>query len=295
MKNDKKMLVAFLLNLFFSIFEFFGGVFTGSVAILSDALHDLGDSVSIGASYFLEKISHKKADRKHTYGYIRYSLLGSVITTLILLIGSALVFYNAILKILNPTPINYNGMIIFAVIGFIVNTSAAYFTHGDGSLNQRAVNLHLLEDSLGWAIVLIGAIVMRFTSIWILDPLLSIALAVFIFINAAKNLKQLLDIFLEKVPSEIDTEEIIHHLKEIEGVADVHHIHIRSLDGYRHEATLHIVTNGDASEIKKAVKNELAEHGIVHSVIETEYVGEDCGEEHCHIDTHKHHCHHHHH
>ena len=185
-------------------------------------------------------------------------------------------------------------MIIFAIIGFIVNTAAAYFTHGDGSLNQKAVNLHMLEDSLGWAIVLIGAIVMRFTSIWILDPLLSITLAVFIFINAAKNLKQLLNIFLEKVPSDIDTEEIILHLKEIEGVADIHHLHLRSLDGYAHEATLHIVTNGNTALVKKAVRTELRQHGIVHSVIETEYVGEKCGEVHCHIDTHKHHhCHHH--
>ncbi len=296
MKNDKKILVAFLLNLFFSVFEFFGGIITGSVAILSDALHDLGDSISIGASYFLEKISHKKPDEKYTYGYYRYSLLGSGFTTFILLSGSVIVFYNAVLKILNPTPLNYNGMIIFAVIGFIVNTAAALLTKSENSLNTKAVNLHMLEDSLGWAVVLIGAVIMRFTNLWILDPSLSIALSVFIFVNAAKNLKEILCIFLEKVPHGIDTDELLGHLNEIEGVENVHHLHLRSLDGYAHEATLHIVTNGNAAEIKRAVKNELAEHGFAHSVIETETADERCEDTVCHIDKAKpRHCHHHHH
>ncbi len=295
MKNNKKMLVAFILNLFFSVFEFFGGIFTGSVAILSDALHDLGDSISIGSAYFLEKISHKKADNKYTYGYYRYSLLGSAITTFILLSGSAAVCYNAAQRILSPQQINYNGMIIFAVIGFIVNTAAALLTKSEDSLNTKAVNLHMLEDSLGWTIVLICAIVMRFTNLWILDPILSISLAVFIFINAAKNLKELIYIFLEKSPESINIEELEHHLKEIEGVKDIHHIHLRSLDGFTHEATLHIVADGDTAEIKKAVKNELKNHGIAHSVIETEALGEECIDKHCDIGEHKHHCCHHHH
>ncbi len=296
MKKEQKMLTAFLLNLFFSVFEFFGGIFTGSVAILSDALHDLGDSISIGASYMLEKVSHKKPNEKYTYGYYRYSLLGSVITTFILLLGSLLVFYNAVLKILNPTPINYNGMIIFAVIGFIVNTLAAVLTHSEDSLNGKAVNLHMLEDSLGWAVVLIGATVMRFTDFYILDPSLSIALSVFIFINAAKNAKAVLDIFFEKTPKEIDLDEIEKHLKEINGVVSIHHLHIRSLDGFRHEATMHIVIDGDAATIKKAVREELKEHGIVHSSLETEAPQEECGSHHCHMnsDHSHHHCHHHH-
>lgn len=301
MKKEQKILTAFLLNLFFSVFEFFGGLFTGSVAILSDALHDLGDSVSIGVSYFLERKSKKKPDSHHTYGYIRYSLLGSFLTTVILLSGSVVVSVSAVERIFNPTPINYNGMIIFAVIGFLVNTLAAFFTHGGHSLNTKAVNLHMLEDSLGWAVVLIGATVMRFTDLYIIDPLLSLALSIFIFINAAKNLKEILDVFLEKTPKSICPEHLTEHLKKIEGVVDIHHLHIRSLDGFRHEATLHIVVEGDAAAIKKAVREELLEHGVVHSSIETEYIGEDCGEMECgayraeaHSHHHGHHHHHHH-
>ncbi len=296
MRSDKKILVAFLLNLFFSVFEFIGGIFTGSVAIASDALHDLGDSISIGISYFLERCSRKSPDEKYTYGYIRYSLLGSVITNIILLTGSFMVVYNAILRLIDPTPINYNGMIIFAVIGFTINLAAAFLTRDNSSLNQKAVNLHMLEDSLGWAVVLLGAVVMRFTDISILDPIMSIILALFILINAAKNLKEVLEIFLEKVPDGIDPAELTHHLSEIEGIEEIHHLHLRSLDGYRHAATLHIVIFGDSAKIKAAVRSELAEHGIIHAVIETENVGEECTDKNCHAaHTEVHHNHHHHH
>ena len=165
MKTDKNILIAFLLNLSFSIFEFFGGIFTGSVAISSDALHDLGDALSIGLSYILEKISKKKADKKYTYGYIKYSIIGSIITTTILLVGGVLVIYNSVIRIFNPMPINYNGMLIFALIGMIVNIVASYYTKDGDSLNQKSVNLHMLEDVLGWIVVLVASIIMKYTNI----------------------------------------------------------------------------------------------------------------------------------
>ena len=135
MKTERNILIAFILNFAFSIFEFIGGFFTGSVAIVSDAVHDIGDAASIGVSYFLEKKSKKKPDEHYTYGYTRYSVIGSVITTLILLVGSVLVVYNAILRIINPTPINYDGMIIFAIVGAAVNFLAAFFTREGDSLH----------------------------------------------------------------------------------------------------------------------------------------------------------------
>ena len=148
MKTEKNILIAFILNLAFSIFEFAGGIFTGSVAIISDAVHDIGDAASIGISYFFEKKSKKQPDEKYTYGYARYSIIGSVITTLILLFGSVMVIFNAINKIIEPTEINYNGMIIIAIIGVCVNFCAAFLTREGDSLNQKAVNLHMLEDVL---------------------------------------------------------------------------------------------------------------------------------------------------
>lgn len=298
MKTQSKILVAFILNLAFSIFEFIGGAITGSVAIVSDAIHDVGDAMSIGISYFLEKKSKKQPDDTYTYGYTRFSVIGGVITTVILLVGSAAVIYNAILRIINPVPINYDGMIIFAIFGVVVNFLAAYFTSGGHSINQKAVNLHMLEDVLGWAVVLIGAIVMRFTDISIIDPLMSIGVAVFILINAVRNLKEVINLFLAKLPSYLRIDEIKEHICEIDGVAGVHHIHIWSMDGQSNYATMHIVCTADPHEVKHKIREELKEHGINHVTLELEAEGEDCHEEHCHIhheeSTHGHHHHHHH-
>ena len=295
MKTEKNILFAFILNFAFSVFEFFGGIFTGSVAILSDAVHDIGDAASIGVSFFLEKKSHKKPDEKYTYGYARYSVIGSVITTLILLFGSLAVVYNAIVRIFNPTEINYNGMIIFAVVGVCVNFGAAMLTREGDSLNQKAVNLHMLEDVLGWAVVLVGAVVMRFTDFYIIDPLMSIGVAIFILINAIRNLKEALELFLEKTPHGIDSHEIKEHVCQIDGVLDVHHIHLWSMDGQSNYATMHVVAKGDFHEIKEKVREELREHGIGHATLELEAEGEHCHEEHCHVDEHSHEGHHHHH
>ena len=298
MKTERNILIAFILNFAFSIFEFIGGFFTGSVAIVSDAVHDIGDAASIGVSYFLEKKSKKKPDEHYTYGYTRYSVIGSVITTLILLVGSVLVVYNAILRIFNPTPINYDGMIIFAIIGAAVNFLAAFFTREGDSLNQKAVNLHMLEDVLGWIVVLVGAVIMRFTDISIIDPLMSIGVATFIFINAIRNLKEAIDLFLEKTPHGIEVEEICEHLCHIEGVKDVHHVHVWSMDGHNNYATLHAVVDGDAHEIKEAIREELAEHGIAHATLELESPDEHCHEKDCNPKApesgHGHHHHHHH-
>ena len=292
-----RILTAFLLNLFFSVFELIGGIFTGSVAILSDALHDLGDAAGIGLSFCLERKSRKHPDTTHTYGYARYSVLGGLNTTEILLAGSCIDIYNAILRLLNPPPIHYNGMLIFAVVGVAVNLAAALFTrHGD-SLNQRAVNLHMLEDVLGWFVVLIGALVMRFTDWVFLDPLMSVGVAVFILIHALKNLKEILDLFLEKTPDGVTVEELSHHLTALAGVVSIHHVHIRSLDGTRHYATLHAVIDGDPAAAKAAIRAEMAEHGITHATIETETPDEVCGEVECRVGSNGESCggHHHHH
>lgn len=295
MKTDKNILIAFILNFAFSIFEFLGGIYTGSVAIISDALHDIGDAASIGLSFFLEKKSKKQPDENYTYGYIRYSVLGSIITTLILLLGSLLVIYNAIGRIISPAEIRYNEMIVFAIIGAIINLCAAFFTREGDSLNQKAVNLHMIEDVLGWIVVLVGAVVMKFTDFSIIDPIMSIGVAIFILINSAKNLKEIIDIFLEKTPHNVDIYEIKEHVENIDGVIEVHHIHVWTMDGYNNYATMHVVTNENPHEIKEKIREELHEHGISHTTLELESEGECCHERLCKVETHSHEGHHHHH
>ena len=306
MKTEKNILIAFILNLAFSIFEFIGGAITGSVAIMSDAVHDIGDAASIGVSYFLERKSKRKPDEFYTYGYTRYSVAGSVITTVILLVGSLVVIYSAITRLINPVEINYDGMILFAVVGVFVNLAAAWVTSKGDSLNQKAVNLHMLEDVLGWIVVLVGAIVMRFTDIRIIDPIMSICVASFILFNAVKHLGEVVQLFLERIPEGICVHDIKEHICHIEGVVDAHHIHIWSLDGRSNYATMHIVAEGDTYTIKKQVREELKEHGIVHVTLELELPGEECCDEDCKMefaeeqhDHHAHglhnHSHHHHH
>lgn len=186
MKKEKNILIAFLLNLFFSLFEFFGGMFTGSVAIISDSVHDLGDAVSIGIAFVLERKAGRETDEKKRE---RYSLIGGVITSSVLIIGSLMTIFNAARRFFVPAELNYDGMLIFAVVGVIVNSVAAYVTHGGENMNVRAVNLHMLEDVLGWVTVLIGAAVMKVTDFAYIDSVLSIGISLFIMISAFKNIK----------------------------------------------------------------------------------------------------------
>ncbi len=280
METDRNIFIAFILNFAFSIFEAAGGIFTGSTAILSDAVHDMGDAASIGISWFLEKKSKKAADDKFTYGYSRYSVIGSIITLLILTVGSLGVMLNAVMRIFDPREINYDGMLVFAVAGVIINLIAAIFTRNGGSLNQKAVNLHMLEDVLGWLVVLVGAVIMRFTDLTVIDPLMSLGVAAFILISSVPGLKNSMDVLLDRAPADIDLGELVTHLTELDGVIGVHHLHVRTIDGRSSSATLHAVIEGDAVTLKKAIKKELLDHGIIHSTVEIETADEichDCG------------------
>lgn len=285
MKAEKNILIAFILNLSFSIFEFIGGMFTNSVSIISDSIHDLSDSLSIGISYFLEKKSKKQPDENYTYGYARYSILGAIITTIILLFGSIFIIFNAIKRIFNPLVINYDGMIVFALVGFVLNFLAAYFTKDGNSLNQKSVNLHMLEDVLGWIVVLIGAIVMKFTNILIIDSIMSILVSIFILINAFKNFKSILELFLEKTPNDLSISEIKQHLLQIDSIKDIHHIHLWSIDGINNYATMHIVVEQKNSNIKNTIRKELKACGINHVTIEFENIDEKCLDPFCNIDS----------
>lgn len=295
MKTEKNILIAFILNLGFAIFEIIGGLLTNSISIISDAIHDFGDSLSIGLSYFLEKKSHKKPDNIYTYGYSRFSILGAFITSSILICGSIFVIINAISRFINPVELKYNGMIILALIGLIVNCLAAYFTKDGKSLNQKAVNIHMLEDVLGWLIVLIGSILMKFTEITYIDSIMSLCVALFILINAFKNFKNILDLFLEKIPNNISITDIRNQISNIEDIKDIHHIHVWSIDGENNYATMHVVTDSEKPLfIKKTIRERLNDYGIIHVTIEIEKSDEECRDIDCELTPINHRGHHHH-
>jgi len=294
MKSDKKILIAFILNIFFSLFELFGAIFTNSISIMSDAIHDFGDALSIGLSLFLEKKSKRQPDNKYSYGYARYSILGAFITTSILTIGSLLVIISSINRLINPVNINHEGMIIFAIFGVIINFLAAYFTKDGHSINQKAVNLHMLEDVLGWLVVLIGSILIKFTNINLIDSIMSFGVSTYILIHAIKNFGVIIDLFLDKTPRNISLENITKTLLKNSDILDVHHIHIWSIDGNSNYATMHVVTDTKKTlELKQEIRKICATFGINHLTIEIENKQEHCSEIECHVEVHET-CHHHH-
>ena len=274
--------LAFFLNFIFSIIEIFGALLTNSVSILSDAIHDFGDSMSIGLSYLLEKISTKHSNNKYTYGYLRYSLLGALITSLILLIGVFVVFYKSIPLLFEPVPVNHDAMIIFAIFGTLINGYAAYKTSHGHSKNEKAISLHMLEDVLGWVSVLVGSVVIKLTGWTIIDPILSILIAIYILYHVYNNIKDIFTIFMDKVPEDINidhiSKDIINKFNEIK---EIHHIHVWSVDGINNYMTAHVVLNKDLSKdkivkLKKEIKLFLNELNICHSTLEIEYSSEEC-------------------
>ncbi len=266
-KTERKIFTAFALNLVFSLIELVGGLLTGSIAIISDAMHDFGDAMSIGLSFVFENKSKRNADERYSYGYARFSVLGGLITTLILLLGSFVVIYNAVLRLLNPVSVKSNGMLILAIIGLLVNALATYFTHGGKSINQRAVNLHMLEDLLGWLVILVGAIVIRLTGFYMLDPILSILVALFILGNSLKNTKEIADIFLMKTPQSVDLSTLKSRIAEVDGVSKVSFVRVLTTDGQTVFGSLGVVAENDY-EIKKKIKEIAKELGVDYPSVE---------------------------
>ncbi|MBC7486880.1 MAG: cation transporter [Cytophagaceae bacterium] len=278
--------VAFWLNLIFCILEFAGGLFTNSIAILSDALHDLGDSFSLGLAWYFQKISQRKRDKLFSYGYKRFSLLGALINSMILLMGSVFIVMAAIPRVLHPEPSNAKGMIIFALIGIAVNGAAVLRLKKGSSINERVISLHLIEDVLGWVAVLIAAVVMLFVDIPVLDPILSLVITGYILFNVVKNLKHSLKILLQAVPMDINEAEVKNKLLSIPHIMDVHDIHIWTMDGNYNILSLHLVieehTNLEAAEsIKSQARNLLQDFRVHHITIETESPSQVCSLQDC--------------
>lgn len=273
--------VAFFLNLAFTIIEIIGGFWTNSMAILSDALHDLGDSLSLGVSWYLQNYSKKGPDYKFSFGYSRFSLLGALINSIVLLGGSVLILSRAIPRIFNPEPVNAKGMIAFAVLGIFINGAAVLRLRKGKSLNEKVVTWHLLEDVLGWLVVLIGSIILNFKDLPIIDPLLSMGITIYILYNVVKNLKKVMNVFLQGVPEDISIEEIEKLVEEKTEALSVHHTHIWTIEGERNMLSTHVkipdnYNSEDIINLKKNIRKLLKEKNIEHVTIEMEYETEEC-------------------
>ena len=273
--------VAFFLNLGFTVLEIIGGLLTNSVAILSDALHDLGDSLSLAIAWYLENVAKRQPDQRFSYGYRRFSLLGALITSIVLLIGSLIVLSEAVQRISEPEEPVAGGMILLAVIGIAVNGLAVLRVRGGSGLSAQAVSWHLLEDVLGWIAVLFVGVVLSFVDAPVLDPVLSMLLSAYVLYRVVENLRKTLRVFLQATPEGIDLDEVQQQLAGIEGVREQHHTHIWSLDGERNVLTTHLVISETASpasafRIKCDVEKRFEHLKFAYMTIEIEFGDEDC-------------------
>ncbi len=278
--------MAFFLNLMFTLIEIAGGFLTNSLAILSDALHDLGDSLSLGLSWYFEKLAKRGRSSTFSYGYKRFSLLAAVINSLILMTGSIFILIYSLPRLLEPGTPDSLGMTYLAILGILVNGAAVVRLRKGKNLNQRAVLLHLLEDVLGWFAVLIGSLLISWTGWTVIDPILSIGIACFMLLNVYKTFKESITILLQGIPASITIEEIHKKIKHLPEISDIHDCHAWSLDGVHDVITLHLVLNENftlesQAEIKSRVLDQLDLSPETHLTIEFESENEDCAYKDC--------------
>ena len=278
--DSANLRTAFFLNLGFTVIEIIGAYFTNSVAILSDALHDLGDSIALGMAWGLEKHAAKEAPARYSYGYGRLSLLAAFINAAVLIAGGLFVMAEVIPRLLNPEATNAPGMILLALGGIAVNGVAVWRLQGGGSMNAKVAMWHLLEDVLGWVAVLIVGITLLFIDLYILDSILSLLITFYILYNVLGHLKKTAELFLQAAPEGVDLSQLTQRLRSINAVEDCHHTHLWSLDGNHHVLSTHLVVDQSTDQnairdIKQQAREELDGLQLSHITIEIEYPG-DC-------------------
>ena len=284
-KTPENIKIAFLLNLAFSIVEAIGGILTNSISIISDSLHNLGDSITIGINYIFEKKSKKLPNKEYSYGYLRYTMLGSLIASFILLVGSVVIIYNVVPRLIKPLSVNYDAMIIFGIFGLLINLYATIKIMRSKDKDKK-INTHMIEDTVIWLFILTGSICIKVFDSVIIDPILSLLIAIYILYQVYKYMKNIYNIFMEKVPKNVKIDEIKKDIEENENIDNVHHIHIWTMDGVNNYMTAHIHLNKVLSEeeiikTKNDVKNKLMEDKINHIALEVEYFNERCDSSKC--------------
>ncbi|MFW5694779.1 MAG: cation diffusion facilitator family transporter [Alkalispirochaeta sp.] len=275
--------VALGINVLFTVIELVGGLLTNSMAIIADAVHDLGDSVTLAIALVMERIAGKQRTPQLTFGYRRFSTLGALVTGLVLVVGAITVLIHAIPRLLEPEGVDTGGMIILAVIGVVMNTLAALRLSRSGSMSARAAFLHLMEDVFGWIAVLLGAIAIRVWGFLWLDPLLSVGINVYIVFRAIPILLTALRVMLQYVPGELSVDEVSNLMTDVPGILDVHDVHLWTLDGAYTLLSAHVVSDGDRSlneleDLKHAVRRTLHDRGIQHVTLELESSAAGCSE-----------------
>ena len=272
MKTKHAVWIAFFLNLSYASVEFISGGIFGSSAVLADSVHDLGDAIAIGISAFLESISNREEDSHYTLGYKRFSLLGAMVTAVILMTGSVLVILENITKLFHPQPVNDEGILWLGIIAVSINVLASLVIRKGQTKNESILSLHFLEDTLGWVAVILMAIVLRFTDWYILDPLLSLAISFFILSKAIPRFWSMLRIFLDAVPEGVDIRQVKSDLEQLDYVASINQLNLWTMDGLEKNAIVHVcIKHVNHMEVcKESIRTLLKERGFQNVTIEVD-------------------------
>ena len=272
MKTKHAVWLAFFLNLSYAIVEFIAGGIFGSSAVLADSVHDLGDAIAIGVSAFLETISNREEDSHYTLGYKRFSLLGALVTAVILMTGSVLVILENITKLFHPQPVNDEGILWLGIIAVSINVFASLVVRKRKTKNESILSLHFLEDTLGWVAVILMAVVLRFTDWYILDPLLSLAISSFILSKAIPRFWSTLKIFLDAVPEGVDIQQVKRDLEQLDHVASINQLNLWTMDGLEKNAIVHVcLKKVEHMEVcKEAIRAMLKDYGFQNITIEVD-------------------------
>ena len=264
--------LAFFLNLSYAIIEFIAGGVFGSSAVLADSVHDLGDAIAIGISAFLESISNREEDSHYTLGYKRFSLLGALVTAVILMTGSVLVILENITKLFHPQAVNDEGILWLGIIAVSINVLASLVVRKGKTKNESILSLHFLEDTLGWVAVILMAIVLRFTDWYILDPLLSLVISIFILSKAIPRFWSTLKIFLDAVPEGVDIQRVKSDLEQLDHVASINQLNLWTMDGLEKNAIVHVCLKEiEQMELcKESIRSILKDCGFQNITIEVD-------------------------
>jgi len=277
--------IALFLNIGFTIIELIGGLLTNSLAILSDALHDFGDTIVLSLAWYAEKKSKQGPDEKRTYGYARLSVFSALVSGAVLIGGSLFIISQAIPRLLNPEAVNAPGMMILAVIGIIFNGIGAFRLKKGEGISERVLSWHLFEDVFGWTAILIGGGLIYLFDLPILDPVLTIGFTLFILWGVIRSMGEVSNILLEGVPQQVNLKALKSDILQFEGVLGLHDVHVWSLEGKTNVLSGHVIIKPQSVDegrtIQQNVKAMLKEkHDIEHATIELETDG-SCEEKNC--------------
>lgn len=284
-----KMRLAFLLTLIILTAEIIGGVISHSLALISDAGHVITDLGAIGLSWFALRQADKPVDKDRTFGYHRAGILAAFVNGMTLIIITIVILWQAVQRLTHPVPVHSTWMVIGAGVGLAVNLYLGLGMRHEENLNVRSAVLHIIGDAVASAGVIVGGIIIQITGWGVIDPLLSIGIAILIAFSAWRIVKQTIVILMEGTPKNVDIDEVMKEILSVDGVKDVHDLHVWSITSGKNALSCHIVVNGElciteCQQMLRTIEHRLAHTGIEHVTIQPEDSGHShpdsvlCGE-----------------